>query len=233
LDEQKVRWDMKRKMILMFVLALFAFIFYLEVPLAVAGLHDNGDGTVSDTVTGLMWQQGDGQNDGGGYTWEEALGYCESLELPNHNDWRLPNIRELQSITDLGRYAPAIDPLFDCSLANYWSSSPWVLNPYQSWAADFNDGRLRWRDKPLQFHVRCVREDDPASCFECTGDPVELQNVTFQAVANCECTATTSITIGSQVVIKSGAIVTFKAPSITVQPGFLVEKGAVVKMGQQ
>jgi len=65
-------------------------------------------------------------------------------------------------------------------------------------------------------------------CPECAGDPVELQNVTFQSGTNCECTANTSITIGSGVIIKSGANVTFKAPNIKVKLGFHAETGAVV-----
>ena len=74
--------------------------------------HDNGNGTVSDSVTGLMWQQGDGQNDDGGRTWEEALGYCENLSLGGHSDWRLPNVRELETLVAWDRYDPAIDTMY-------------------------------------------------------------------------------------------------------------------------
>jgi hypothetical protein len=75
---------------------------------------DNHDGTVSDTVTGLSWQQGDGQNDAGGRTWLNALAYCEGLNLAGRSDWRLPNIRELETLVDDSRYNPSIDPLFQC-----------------------------------------------------------------------------------------------------------------------
>ena len=70
------------------------------------------------------------------------------------------------------------------------------------------------------------------SCTECAGDPVYLSNVTFEAGTNCECTATTPITIGTNVRIKNGATVTFKAPSGNVEPGFHAESGSVVKMRQ-
>ena len=75
---------------------------------------DNGDGTITDSATGLMWQQGDS----GPHNWEDALTYCESLQLAGRNDWRLPNAKELQSIVDYSRSpdttgSPAIDPLFD------------------------------------------------------------------------------------------------------------------------
>jgi hypothetical protein len=83
---------------------------------------DNGDGTVSDRATGLMWSKSDGgEEDGAGKSWEEALAWVEQKNSDNylgHSDWRLPNAKELQSIVDYSR-APdatgsaAIDPVFD------------------------------------------------------------------------------------------------------------------------
>ena len=75
---------------------------------------DNGDGTITDSATGLMWQMAD---DGRTRDWEEALSYAESLELGGHDDWRLPNAKELQSIVDYTKSpqttgTPAIDDLF-------------------------------------------------------------------------------------------------------------------------
>ncbi|MCI5165068.1 MAG: DUF1566 domain-containing protein, partial [Candidatus Electrothrix sp. GM3_4] len=75
---------------------------------------DNGDGTISDLATGLMWQQAD---DGTARDWEVTLAYAEALELAGHDDWRLPNAKELQSIVDYTRSpdvtgSAAIDPLF-------------------------------------------------------------------------------------------------------------------------
>jgi len=58
---------------------------------------DNGDGAVTDKATGLMWQQADS---GAGMDWQTALAYAENLELAGYDDWRLPNIKELQSIVD-------------------------------------------------------------------------------------------------------------------------------------
>lgn len=55
---------------------------------------DNGDGTVTDNVTGLMWLQ----DMGGKMTWDEALSYAENFELAGYTDRRLPNAKELQSI---------------------------------------------------------------------------------------------------------------------------------------
>ncbi|MGQ1785813.1 sulfatase-like hydrolase/transferase [Saccharicrinis sp. GN24d3] len=102
---------------------------------------DNGDGTITDLATGLMWQQGD---DGTARNWEDALQYCEDLTHGGHSDWRLPNAKELHSILDYTRCpdvtnSPAIDPLFSCSSFNnpdgdanygyYWTSSPLMDGP--------------------------------------------------------------------------------------------------------
>ena len=82
---------------------------------------DNGDGTISDTNTGLMWAQDD---DGVTLDWQDALAYAESSDKAGYTDWRLPNVKELQSIvdysysptaTDSANVGPAIDPLFTCS----------------------------------------------------------------------------------------------------------------------
>ena len=62
--------------------------------------QDNGNGTITDNSTGLMWMQADS---GKGMVWEDALGYCEHLEYAGYSDWRLPNAKELQFIVDYTR----------------------------------------------------------------------------------------------------------------------------------
>ncbi len=96
---------------------------------------DNGDGTISDKATGLMWTKGDSMI---GMNWERALGYAEQSTASGYSDWRLPNAKELQSIVDYERApdvtnSPAIDPIFNCtSILNesnqvdypfYWTST--------------------------------------------------------------------------------------------------------------
>ena len=86
--------------------------------------QNNGDGTISDLATGLMWQQTD---NGSGMDWEHALAYAQTQNNANylgHNDWRLPNTKELQSLVDYTRspgatnsanVGPAINPMFSCT----------------------------------------------------------------------------------------------------------------------
>ncbi|MBN1658568.1 MAG: DUF1566 domain-containing protein [Anaerolineae bacterium] len=78
---------------------------------------DNGDGTITDRATGLIWSQNDS---GAGMSWEEALAWVEQKNAENYlgyGDWRLPNAKEMHSIVDYDR-APdatgsaAIDPVF-------------------------------------------------------------------------------------------------------------------------
>jgi hypothetical protein len=78
---------------------------------------DNGDETITDNATGLMWMKND---NGSGVLWENALNYAESLEASGYADWRLPDAKELQSIVDYTRSpatsnSAAIDTMFTCT----------------------------------------------------------------------------------------------------------------------
>lgn len=67
---------------------------------------DNGDGTVTDINTGLMWQQVPSSDD---YSWADAVTYCDNLELSGYNDWRMPTLKELFSISDFSSGWPYLD----------------------------------------------------------------------------------------------------------------------------
>ena len=96
---------------------------------------NNEDGTITDQATGLMWMQND---NGLAIAWEDALSYAESYSYAGYSDWRLPDIKELQSILDYTRSpettnSAAIDPAFNCTqitneagnadYAWYWSNT--------------------------------------------------------------------------------------------------------------
>jgi hypothetical protein len=117
---------------------------------------DNGDGTVTDNVTGLMWQQA---VPAGTYTWAQALAYCPTLTLAGHSDWRLPSIIELESIVDYGQYNPSIDPTYFPSTppASFWSSSPLAGSSSYAWLVLFDFGDANSTDVSNTYHVRCVR----------------------------------------------------------------------------
>ena len=115
----------------------------------------NGDGTVTDTSTGLMWQQ----QTAGPMTWEEAISYCEGLSLGGYNDWRLPNRNELQSLVDYTRYCPAIDTtVFPGTMSsNYWSSTTCAYYTSYAWCVGFHDGFVYYDGKSSSYYVRAVR----------------------------------------------------------------------------
>ena len=120
-----------------------------------AGEYTASNGAVTDQRTGLVWQQ---QDDGQQRAWEGAIAYCEGLPLANQDDWRLPNVKELESITDDSRTYPAIDPIFtDTKAFNYWSSTSGASSSYFAWNVYFYYGNVYLNNKTSSFYVRCVR----------------------------------------------------------------------------
>jgi hypothetical protein len=128
---------------------------------------DHGDGTVTDTCTGLMWQRQTGDVDADGgigeqdlVTWCGGLAYCEGLTLGGHDDWRLPNVRELQSLVDYGRTWPALDPVFEApgGFSCYMSSTSLRGGPGPGvFTVDFGMG-LVGGGGGVVCHVRAVRD---------------------------------------------------------------------------
>ena len=125
----------------------------------------DGDGTVTDTCTGLMWQQdtadvnGDGViNNGDQVIWCDALAYCENLDFAGHDDWRLPNVRELQSIVDYSLNFPAIDPVFNAATGQpFWSSTSKNSTGELAWLVGFVAGTVEIVAKSFNRYLRAVR----------------------------------------------------------------------------
>lgn len=118
--------------------------------------HDNGNGTVTDRVTNLMWQLAD---DGIVRIWEDSVSYCENLALGGHDDWRLPSALELLTIVDNGRDSPAVNPSFSCSnsSAYYWTSTVFPNPQIFAWHVVFSHGYSDYSLKSFTYNVRCVR----------------------------------------------------------------------------
>ena len=116
----------------------------------------NGDDTVTDTMTGLMWQQATD----GAMNWEAAISHCEALPLAGYTDWRLPNRKELRSIVDCSFYLPAIDIDYfpDTVSSFYWSSTTWANDTSQPWDLYFDYGRdSTYYNKSYSYYMRAVR----------------------------------------------------------------------------
>lgn len=141
-------------------------------------LVDNGDGTITDNATGLMWQQAD---DGQARDWSESLTYAENSTHAGYSDWRLPNAKELHSIVNYNRSpettrSPAIDPLFECSVIDqsdgttqypyYWTSTTHKdgRNPYSSAVyIAFGKALGVMHEKMMDVHGAGAQRSDPKS----------------------------------------------------------------------
>lgn len=124
---------------------------------------DNGNGTVTDPQTGLMWVR---DSEAAGlakqYPWREAIARCERLEYAGHKDWRLPNRTELLSLVDYGRRDPSADPsFFVAQPAPYWSSTTFAGGEQWAWAIRFDRGDVDFTDKNAPLYVRPVRAASP------------------------------------------------------------------------
>ncbi|MDT8335110.1 MAG: DUF1566 domain-containing protein [Desulfurivibrionaceae bacterium] len=91
-------------------------------------------------------------------TWKSALADCEGLALAGNSDCRLPNIKEMESLTDDSRYNPAIDRTFfpGVNASYYWSSASYAGSTANAWYVGFLDGCVGSYDKTGDGYVRCV-----------------------------------------------------------------------------
>lgn len=118
---------------------------------------DNGDGTVTDNETGLMWEVATSP----AVTWDVALANAVSATTATYTDWRLPNAKELASIVDKACASPAINAVvFPATVSgSYWTSTP-VTNAGSEnsvFTIDFTNGSLNASAKNVASNVRLVR----------------------------------------------------------------------------
>jgi hypothetical protein len=130
---------------------------------------DNNDGTISDNGTGLMWHKcavgysGEYCQIGGPityFTWQQAFEEAEASTLSGYN-WRLPNLKELQSIVEQRCYSPSINTTYFPNILNSggynWSSTPTHDRPFTAWRVSFIDGFVTYQNRSQELGVRLVR----------------------------------------------------------------------------
>ncbi len=136
---------------------------------------DNGDGTVTDNMTGLIWLKN--ANCFGQRTWNEAISDCNNLasgacgltDFSVAGDWRLPNMRELQSLVHYGYWDPTLpntagtgqwvedDPFTSVQPTYYWTSTTLArVNTIAGYVL-FGNGSSDYSYKTLSYHVWPVR----------------------------------------------------------------------------
>ena len=148
-----------------------AVLLWLAMAAPLAAFTDNGDGTVTDPATGLMWdrcawgQTLNGDNCDGsasGLNWQAALGIAVEANDNNHrsyNDWRLPNRTELESLVDITQSNPAIDSdAFPSTPSDFfWSSTVVTPTPGGAWVVHFLNGTTDAGGQASVSRVRLVR----------------------------------------------------------------------------
>ena len=117
---------------------------------------DNGDGTITDNLTQLVWQKIPNANI---FTWEQALSYAEGLTIGTNSDWRLPNIKELQSINNEFATNPSVFAPYFSSVGvhNYWSSTTLPNQNLSAWYWSTAFGITTYSVKTGTNYVLCVR----------------------------------------------------------------------------
>jgi len=122
-------------------------------------------GVVTDMLTGLVWLEN--ADCFGQKNWATALsdanglasGYCDLTDGSSAGDWRLPNVRELQSLIDYGQYGPALPdghPFLGVQLSSYWSSSTHAYNT-SGWYVHLFYGYVSNANKTIDLYVWPVR----------------------------------------------------------------------------
>lgn len=155
---------------------------------------DNGDGTITDLATGLMWQKSDS---GSGMNWQSALSYAENLTHAGYDDWRLPDAKELQGIVDYTRSpathgTAAIDPIFNTTPITdedggsdfpfYWTGTTHVSwsAPNAQWGAYICFGTaFGWMEQPPEsgnYNLRDVHGAGAQRSDPKAGDPNNYPN---------------------------------------------------------
>ncbi|MBT0664810.1 DUF1566 domain-containing protein [Geobacter pelophilus] len=127
----------------------------------------NSDGTVTDSSTGLIWKRcseglsGAKCEDGAAktYNWKEAKKAAETSKFAGRNDWRLPTIKELDTIVEFQCSMPAVNQaVFPATPAlNFWSSSRYSGYSNGAWNLNFNDGGRDTCSMNYSLYVRLVR----------------------------------------------------------------------------
>ena len=138
------------------------------VPFPEPRFADNEDGTVRDNLTGLIWLKN--ANCFGTRTWEQAVsdysglasGSCGLTDSSSVGQWRLPSIKELESLIDFSNFAPALPsghPFNNVSANNYWSSTTFALSTGNVWVVnmgfgDRSEGEYKLNDYCVVWPVR-------------------------------------------------------------------------------
>jgi len=122
--------------------------------------NNNGDGTVTDTTTGLVWLRDPADYNVKPQEWQEAIDGCKNFSFAGYKDWRLPAAQELFNIVDFTKKKyPLINDVFICPEYTYWTTQEYVSHTIYAMLMYFNTGGATYYNKTNAFFVRPVRGD--------------------------------------------------------------------------
>ena len=177
----------------------------------------NGDGTVSDTRNGLMWKRcAEGQSGptcsgtASSLSWVAALKLAASSAFLGYSDWRLPNAKELASLTEVCRRNPAINEhIFPATPSSYfWSGSPLAGYSNYAWDVNFYYGYVNGYGRNGDGSVRLVRGGQLVDSF----DSLVSQRITFGTAPTVVFGGTGTLSATAS----SGLAVTFTSSTPTI-----------------
>jgi hypothetical protein len=107
-----------------------------------------------DSQTGLEWQY----ESPGRMSWHDAQIYGRELSLNDKDDWRIPAVRELESLLDRHKYRPVMREVvpFQDTLG-YWSSTTFGPHKNNAWIVMFDGAYVLSYYKTNKYYIRCVR----------------------------------------------------------------------------
>jgi len=119
--------------------------------------RDDTKNFVTDSVYKLMWQDGEEIFKG---DYDEVVKYCENLTFAGFEDWRLPTLNELISITDKSKFDPAINSALKNVRSDlYWSATKDAVSASNAWIAVLKNGEDGWVEAYDRNFAHCVRSE--------------------------------------------------------------------------
>ena len=136
-----------------FIILITIIGFFVMPAMASSRFANNGDGTVTDTKTGLMWAVKD---NGSLINWQSARSYCQDYQGGGHNDWRMPTLSELASLyepKDQNKHGYHVNKLIDISAASSWASE---TRDNEAARFNFTYGEVYWLYKSFSGPSRVL-----------------------------------------------------------------------------
>ncbi|MBI5376683.1 MAG: DUF1566 domain-containing protein [Candidatus Schekmanbacteria bacterium] len=193
---------------------------------------DNGDETITDNLTGLIWAK-NGNPFGNAKTWQDTLDYVSSLNASNYlgyNDWYLPNRNELVSLLNVDKIDQAwhwinIEGFTNVWSLDYWTSTTYSFNKKFAWGVSMADGSVHYGNKAYAYYYLLPVRSGQAvvsgpAVVEVNPNSGEQGNMLDVTISGARFTDATAVSFGSGIEINSFSVIssTEITASISIDP---------------